>query len=301
MTYTDFMSQTLAEASALAKKYFGNVTSSIKPEDSNQVLTEADIAIGSQIVTAIEKQFPGHNIIDEEAGVIDKKSSFTWVVDPIDGTSNFATGLPTYGVMIGLLENDIPIAGGLALPAFDEIYLGGKGTPTTKNGKLVQVSQETDLKNSLLAYGIDGHPEAPEKTEAETTLLKKIILGIRNLRTTNSAYDMAKTIEGKYGLSLNQTTKIWDNVALHALVEAASGICTAFWGKPINYKDALIRSQENFTICAGSPLLHKQIQAIITSWKNLLLLSLLRAPAHECFRLILAHTKAFWKLLVNLF
>jgi myo-inositol-1(or 4)-monophosphatase len=266
MAYSDFIGKTLTAVKSIAINNLQKVQPiTVKAGDNNQVLTETDIAIGKQIVAAIQAEYPQHNIIDEEAGVIDNGSNVTWVVDPIDGTSNFANGLPTYGVMIGVLENDQSVAGGILLPSFDELFLGEKGTQATKNGLPIQVSQETNLLNSLVAYGIDGHQEAPEKTKEEAALLGDIILNIRNLRTTNSAFDMAKAAEGMYGLYLNQTTKIWDNVAVQAVFEAAGGVCTDFYGKPMDYSNHLQRSEENFTICAGGKELHEQVQKIIAN------------------------------------
>lgn len=263
--YTSFINQTLQLVKPIALRHFASVTQiEVKAGDNNQVLTAADLEIGRSIVQAIQQQYPQHNIIDEEAGVIDNNSSVTWVVDPIDGTSNFANGLPTYGIMIGVLEDNKPIAGGIALPYFDETYIGGVGEPATKNNQPIFVSTQPTLLNSLISYGIDGHQENPDITYTETKILAEIILAIRNLRTTNSAYDMAKTIEGKYGLFLNRTTKIWDNVAMQALVEAAGGVCTDFFGKAIDYTSHLQRSNENFTVCMGSPNLHQQMQTLIS-------------------------------------
>ena len=260
-----FIQSTLETAAKIARSNFGKVSSVTKAGDNNQVLTETDIEIGKYVVSEIQKSFPEHNIIDEEAGVIDKKSDFTWVVDPIDGTSNFASGLPTYGVMIGLLKQDRPIAGGVALPEFNEIYMAEKGQGATLNGQPIRVTSEADPLSSLVAYGIDGHQENPAMTRDEVALLGEIILNIRNLRTTNSAYDMAHVVDGKYGAFLNRTTKIWDNVAIHPIVEEAGGIVTDFWGKSIDYSNALNRADENFTICAGAPEIHKKLQAIINS------------------------------------
>lgn len=265
IAYTQFIQETLQEAAMIANRSFGKVSSSIKTGDNNQVLTETDIEIGKVIVQKIQATYPDFNIIDEEAGVIDKKSTYTWVVDPIDGTSNFANGLPTYGIMIGLLEKDIAIAGGIILPAFDQLYVAQKGKGAFCNGQKIQVTSETKLLSSLVAYGIDGHQEDPKRTMKEAEILAKIILHIRNLRTTNSAYDMAQVPAGRHGAYLNQTTKIWDNVALQPIVEEAGGVVTDFWGKPMDYSNPLARAQENFTICAGSPELHKQLQEIITS------------------------------------
>lgn len=261
--FSNFIHDTLNTTAKIANENFGKVSSTVKQGDNNQVLTETDYAIGDFIVKEVQKFFPDHNIIDEEAGVIDKKSKYTWVVDPIDGTSNFAVGLPTYGIMIGLLENSIPIAGGIALPAFNQIYLAEKDSGATLNGEKISVTTEHDPLSVLVAYGIDGHQEDPEKTQQETEVLGKIILNIRNLRTTNSAYDMAHVADGKYGAYLNQTTKIWDNVALQPIIEEAGGVVTDFWGNAIDYADPLSRVNENFTICAGAPEIHKKLQIII--------------------------------------
>lgn len=263
--YQSFISTTLLSAAQIANANFGKVTNITKAGDNNQVLTQTDLEIGKQIVAAIEKEYPEYNVIDEEAGVIDKKSEYTWVVDPIDGTSNFANGLPTYGVMMGLLKGGVAIAGGITLPAFNQLYVAEKGSGAFCNDQQVHVTKETRLLSSLIAYGIDGHQEDVQRTEKEVQMLGRIILSIRNLRTTNSAYDMAQVLAGKYGAFLNQTTKIWDNVALQPIVEEAGGIVTDFWGKPMDYSDPLTKAQDNFTICAGAPELHKQLQGIIHS------------------------------------
>jgi myo-inositol-1(or 4)-monophosphatase len=102
--YKDFILEVLNEVSAIALRSFGKVSGTTKATDNNQVLTETDIEIGNKIVAAIKAKYPDHNIIDEEAGVVDNASTYTWVVDPIDGTSNFANGVSAYGIMIGLLE-----------------------------------------------------------------------------------------------------------------------------------------------------------------------------------------------------
>lgn len=264
MDYVDFVSETLYEAGAIATAHFGKVsTVETKPGDNNQVLTEADVAIGRLIIEKIRGVFPGYNIIDEEAGVIDNAGEFTWVVDPIDGTSNFANGLRTYGIMIGLLQEHRAIVGGILLPGFDELYVAQEGRGAFCNGQPIRVSTEKSARSCLVAYGIDGHPEDEARTRGETALLADIILNIRNLRTTNSAYDMVQVPAGRYGAYLNRTTKIWDNVALDPIVREAGGIVTDFWGDSLDYSNPLTRAGENYTICAGAPEIHAQLQRVI--------------------------------------
>lgn len=265
MNWSSFISQRLDEASAIANRHFGNVSSVTKEGDNNQVVTQADLEIGQSLIAAIKASFPEHNIIDEEAGVIDKGSDYTWVIDPIDGTSNFATGLPLYCSMIGLLQKDLPIAGGVVLPFFKQNFIAEKGLGAFCNSERIHVTKETNLLNALIAYGIDGHQEDPTYTRNECNMLAEIILGVRNIRISNSLYDGAQVANGRYGGFLNRTTKIWDNVASHIIIEEAGGIYTDFFGKQIDYSRPLTKAKQNFTVCAAAPELHKSLQKIINA------------------------------------
>lgn len=263
MQYKTFITKVLEVASKIATDNFGKVPGYAKKEDKNQVLTKTDLEIGKFLVNEIRNNYPDHNIIDEEAGIVDNKSTFTWVIDPIDGTSNFANGIPMYGIMVGLLEKSQPIAGGIAQPSFSEIFFAEKNQGAFCNDIPIRVSQEKELINSLVAYGIDGHQENPKFTESECLLLSKIILNIRNLRASNSCYDFTAVATGKYGAYLNQTSKIWDNVAPQIIVEEAGGTYTDFKGKPIDYSDPISKTNNNFIYIAATPEIHKQLLAII--------------------------------------
>ncbi len=263
MNYSGFLAQTLKSASEIANKNFGKVKGATKPGDNNQVLTQADLEIGAFIISEIEKKFPDHNIIDEEAGVIDKGSDFTWVVDPIDGTSNFANGIPTFGIIIGLLNKDLPIAGGVALPRFDRIITAEKGKGAFEGNRKLQISNEKELKNCLIAYGIDGHQEDPNLTYGESKILADLVLNIRNLRSSNSVFDSVMVMQGSYGAYMSKSSKIWDNVGQHIIIEEAGGIYTAFNGERVDYSNPLEKAGKLFSCCFGAPQIHKQVQDII--------------------------------------
>lgn len=263
MQYADFVSRALADSAKIAKEKFGKVTSSTKQEDNNQVFTEADLAIGKLLIERITKFYPTHNVIDEEAGVTDNHSEYTWVIDPIDGTSNFANGVPLYGTYLGLLYQNKPVAGGINIPPLDEIYIAEEGFGAYCNDSPIQVSAERELKNVLIAYGIDAHPQEKDFVAVEGNFLMNIVLACRNLRTSNSAYDGAMTAKGAYGGWLCRSSKIWDNVALQVIIQEAGGIYTDFFGKLIDYTNPLSKAKENFTYCAASPTLHQQLQKII--------------------------------------
>lgn len=261
--YQKFIENSLKKASQIALNNFGKVSGVTKGEDNNQVLTETDVQVGKTLIDLIQEEFPEHNIIDEESGVIDKDSEFTWVIDPIDGTSNFAEGIPNYGIMIGLLEGSTPIAGGIALPFFREICIAEKGKGAFCNGEKLSVTKETDLLSTLVAYQIDGHQEDPEFTRRECQIIAEIVLNVRNLRNSGSCFDLVMLAKGKYGGYLIRTGKIWDVVASSIIIEEAGGVYTDYFGKPMDYHNVLGRTTENFSCCGSTPILHKQLQEII--------------------------------------
>jgi myo-inositol-1(or 4)-monophosphatase len=228
-------------------------------------LTEADIAIGKQLVAAVQAVYPDHNVIDEEAGVIDKGSRYTWVIDPIEATSNFAAGIPEYGIMVGLLEDTTPIAGGIMVPAYDRLYLAEKGKGATRNNQPIQVTTETNLMNVLVSFGIDGNQEDPDQTIKECRMLADIVLACRNMRNSGcEAIDLMYVAEGHFGGRVNMTSKIWDNVGPHIIAEEAGALWTTADGSPIDYSEPTKRVDQNFTVCTASPGLHKQLIAITT-------------------------------------
>ncbi len=264
MQYTEFLESILAEAGALAQGYFGKVSGAVKTGDNNQVLTEADVAVGKMLVDAVRTAYLEHNIIDEEAGVIDNGSRFTWVIDPIDGTSNFAAGLPDYGIMVGLLEGAEPIAGGITLPAFQKVYLAERGLGATCNGEAIHVSSEPELSNALMAFGIDGLPDNPQKNKQQCDVLADLLPAIRNMRNCGSdAVDPMRVAEGTYGGKLQVCSKIWDNVAPHIICEEAGALWTTANGYPADYSNPLERVDQNFTFCVAPPALHEQLQKIV--------------------------------------
>ena len=267
MNYKIFLADILKKASGIANRRFGKVSGTTKAYDKNQVLTETDIEIGNFIAENIKKFYPTHNIIDEELGVIDHGSEYTWVVDPIDGTSNFAAGVPTYGIMMGLLHNAMPIAGGIALPYFKNISIAEKGKGATSDGKRITVSKEKDLIQTLIAYHWERHREDFQETREESKIVAEVVLKARNIRSSSSAFDIVMVAKGGYGGAVNQTSKIWDNVAPHILIEEAGGKYTDFFGEPMDYTHPLKKAKINFTFCAASPRVHAQLQKIIQKFR----------------------------------
>ena len=231
-------------------------------ENQCSIVTETDKLAESAIIKNIQKKYPNHNILSEEIGYIDKNSEYTWIIDPLDGTSNFAAGIPWFGILIAVLKNNEPILSGAYLPIQKELYFAEKGKGAFKNNKPISVSQEENLENVLFAYSLD-YSENNEKTTQESKMIKNLVQNVRNIRATNSLLDFLYTAEGKFGGNINQTTKIWDIASPALIIEEAGGKVTDITGNKLNFTINNATINKNFTIIASNKLLHHKILKII--------------------------------------
>lgn len=252
------LSESLTRAGKILLENFGHISTYEIKESQSSIVTKADIDSEKAIIQLIQQKFPAHNTLGEETGFQNRGSEFTWVIDPLDGTSNFAAGIPWFGVIICVLKNSVPVLAGCYLPVQDLLYLAEKGKGATCNGKKITVSEETNLKNVLLAYSLD-YSEEKRKTDQETKLIGRLVRNIRNLRSTNSVIDFCYTAEGKLGGCMNQTTKIWDIAGPALLIEEAGGKVTDINGNSFDFAISQNNYNKNFTIVAAGKTLHKQL------------------------------------------
>lgn len=224
----------LAEAGKILLKNFGTLKEYSVKESQSSIVTKADIDAEKKIIEIILEKFPDHNTLGEETGFQERNSAYTWVVDPLDGTSNFAAGLPWFGVIICVLKKSMPIMSGCFMPIQNEIYFAEKGKGATRNGKKISVSSEIELKNILAAYSLDFSDE-PGKTEHEAKIIQQVVQKVRNLRSTNCLLDFCYTADGKLGACINQTTKIWDIAGPSLIIEEAGGLVTDIYGNQFNF------------------------------------------------------------------
>jgi len=234
---------------------------SIKQDQSN-IVTETDLKSEKNIVSIIELKFPDHSIIAEETGFKERKSKYLWTVDPIDGTSNFASQIPWFGVLVCLLENFKPIIAGIYLPFYDLLYFAEKGRGSYLNNRRIFVTKESDLKNILFSYSLDFSKDKL-KTEFEVKIIKELVHNVRNLRSTNSVVDFCYTADGRLGGFINQTTKMWDITAPALMVQEAGGVVTDIIGKPLNFKVDKSNYLRNFTIVGSNRTLHQKVLKLI--------------------------------------
>ncbi len=264
MNYQGFLKNELQKAAKTALSYFGDVNPTTKPGDNNQVLTEADLAIGKKLVAAVRTTYPDYNVIDEEAGAINNSSRYTWVIDPIEATANFASGTPDWGIMVGLLDGTVPVAGGIVAPMHNKLYLASKGQGATCNDQPIHATRETNLLKTMVSFSLGGHQDNPGQTQHECRLLGEVLIRARNMRNTDcEATDTMYVAAGGYGGRINMTSKIWDNVAPQIIAEEAGATWTAIDGKPIDYSDPTSKLKQNYAFCVASPALHEQLLQIL--------------------------------------
>jgi len=243
--------------------YFNKPLEAVQKESQSNIVTKADIESEKVIIDLIETGYPGHNIISEESGFKDKKSEFTWVIDPLDGTSNFAAGIPWFGILISLFRYNTPVLGGAYLPVQDDLYMAETGKGVFKNGKPIPSIKNKDLEESLFAFCVD-YTEDIEFLNRGLEIYKHIVRSARNIRSTNSLIDFIYVAEGKLGGVLNLYTKVWDISALGLIISEAGGVMKNINGKDIQYRLSGKIIEENFPVIAGTNNIYRSLINIVS-------------------------------------
>jgi myo-inositol-1(or 4)-monophosphatase len=250
------------EGGRILMDHFGSSLETTVKESNSSVVTDADYASEKKILEVLGDSATPCNIISEEAGYIHDGSAYTWVVDPLDGTSNFAAGLPWFGIIITLLREADPVLGGMFLPVENILYLAEKGKGAWREGRPIRTSGSANLTQQLVSYSFD-HSSEPGKTDREMKLLARLSKHVRNIRSTNSLYDFCYVADGRVGAAMNQTTKIWDISAALLLIPEAGGIVTDMQGNPIALDIGRETCMQNYTIAAAGKKMHQTLMNII--------------------------------------
>lgn len=205
-----------------------NTLIKIEKKGRIDLVTEADKGSEQMIRSELAKFFPEDSILGEEYGLIEGKTSYKWIIDPIDGTTNFAHNLPLYCISIGLEDistNEI-VMGIVCMPDLNEIYHAVKGNGAYKNGLPIKVSDAVDLENSLLCTGfpVGNQEKIEEYGQLYINFLKKT-RGVR--RTGSAAMDLCWVAEGRYDGFYEFGLNPWDTAgAMRVILEAGGKITT---------------------------------------------------------------------------
>ena len=200
---------------------------------------------------------PGYGFLGEEDGDFGgSDASHTWIVDPLDGTTNFLFGTPLWGVNVALAREGTVIAGVTYLPVLGEMYVAERGKGTWLNGARVRVSARGTLVESVLACGIPfaGKPDH-DVFAREMALLTDKVSGIR--RTGACSVDMAWVAAGRWDAYWERALQAWDMAPGVILVQEAGGIASSVDGGPLD-----LHAQ---TVCVANPALHPQLIDVLAA------------------------------------
>ncbi|MFC1885215.1 inositol monophosphatase family protein, partial [Thermodesulfobacteriota bacterium] len=211
-------------------RFYGRA-GTISKKGEIDLVTDADIGSESKILEIIGKYFPGDSILSEEAGPREEDSSRKWIVDPLDGTTNFAHGFPFFSVSIALQAEGDTVMGVVYNPFMNEFFEAVKGRGSFLNKNRIHVSKIDDMGESLLATGFPYNIR--ENPSEIVDLFERMLVRSQGVRRPGCAsIDLCYVAAGRLDGFWEQGLKPWDTAAGMLIVEEAGGRVTTYDGKP---------------------------------------------------------------------
>ena len=208
----------------------------MKNNDPRDLVTEIDKKIESQIRKSLLKRFPKHKIIGEEFGSGEiKKNDLIWILDPIDGTTNYIQGLPFCCVSIGLWDGKGPLVGVVYNPVLNYLFTAERGKGAFLNGKKIRVSDNRQLNRSFGGFGWG------RNIDKAAVNFPKLVRLLHKIRTLGSAtLEMCFCATGVFDFHIQSEINIWDFAACALVVQEAGGKITQLDGKNVGLKTRAI-------------------------------------------------------------
>jgi myo-inositol-1(or 4)-monophosphatase len=229
--------QTIAEEAAragglVAARYFREGVA-MRTKDVANLVSDADVEAEHAIAAVIKKAFPSHAILGEEAYQGDVEAEHLWVVDPIDGTNNFAHKIPHFAVSVAYYQAGVAQCGVVFNPVRDEWHFAARGQGAFHDGRRVRVEEATRLDEVLVGVGFyyDRGAMMEATLEAIGDLKRRAIHGIRRFGT--ASLDLCMVGLGRYGAYFEYELSPWDFAAGRLFVEEAGGRVTDARGGPL--------------------------------------------------------------------
>lgn len=262
MLYLPMFKETLLKAveagAKVIQQYFHTQFSISHKAGINNLVTEADHASEKAIFEVILNKFPDHSLLSEEKGAIESNSNYKWIIDPLDGTVNFAHGIPICCVSIGLEIDGKVEMGAVFNPFINEMFYAEKGNGAFLNGLKIGVSQQQEILKSCLATGFPYVYPKEEKGPADTfsSLVKK---GIPVRRLGSAAIDLCWVAAGRFDGYYEYSLHPWDSAAGALIVKEAGGKISNFNGSDYNiYENGLLSS---------NGLIHNELLKVVNEYE----------------------------------
>jgi myo-inositol-1(or 4)-monophosphatase len=250
----NFAIETAREAGQILLEMFGRKINISKKGDINLV-TEADLATEKHIIGKIRSHYPKHSSLAEESGdaIVIDDSAWKWIIDPLDGTTNYAHGYPCFCVTIALEHKGEIVVGVTFDPTRGEMFSAEKGSGTILNGRKVYVSETEILQNALL---VTGFPYDTKERDNFARHFSELMIKSRGIRRDGSAaIDMAYVACGRFDGFWEEGLHAWDVAAGVLLIEEAGG--------RVSYYDNSKFSIYEPPICASNNLIHAEMLEVL--------------------------------------
>lgn len=249
--------QAALRAGELLKQGFNTDYKITSKPGNHNLVTEYDYAAEKCIITMIREQFPDHNFLAEEGGATKgaSSSSITWVIDPLDGTVNFAHHIPFFCVSIAACLNEEVLCGVVYHPITEELFIAEKGHGSFLNGSRLQVSATQDIQNAIVATGFPYNlSENPH--QCIDAFCKIAHLGIPIRRLGSAALDLSYVAAGRFDAFWEVVLQPWDVAAGKLILEEAGGKLTHYNGEkhPIYVSD---------TVLATNGIIHEKMISLL--------------------------------------
>ncbi len=245
----DFLRALLLEAGQMALGQWGQVTATVKADHSP--VTAVDRQVENFLIERINARYPDHSILSEESGLHPSEETYTWVLDPVDGTRSFASGLPVWGVSIGVMRQSEPVVGGLYLPVTRELYWGTR-EQAFYNDRALPPVEEVDPDSILTFLGV------PSSFHLHfTTTFPRI----RSMGST--AAQLAYVATGAAVGALNSAAHLWDIAGMLPALAATGIALVTLRGKPFRPADILDGKKLPESVLAAHPsVVHMLLEEI---------------------------------------
>lgn len=237
-------------ASDIPMEYFRTPLDVTSKSDDSPV-TAADQATEKAIRSALEQAFPGESILGEEFGQTGPSDDM-WIVDPIDGTRSFITGLPLFGMLLGYMSRGETQIGVINMPALGEVYAGAQGIQATMNGQPISVSTCRALEKARLFIN-EGDKMAVETPKQ----FARLVTAGATRRMAADCYPHALVAAGHADAVVDYGLQPYDYLPVAAVVEAAGGIMTDWQGQPLTL------TSDGRTLTAATPQLHQELLELV--------------------------------------
>ena len=229
----------------------------VEKKGSTDYVTEVDRRVEQIIFEDIKSYYPEHNFLGEESGEEINNSNVTWILDPIDGTTNFINGFPHYCISLCASVDGVPTHGVIIDPTRREEFSASKGKGAQLNGERIRVSDQKNLTDALLSCSSRSTPEQNYKYNLLGTFMELYKNEITIRRTGCSALDLAYIAAGRLDGFWGNGLKPWDVAAGIVIAEEAGALLSDFHGNPKYH------GSENIVCC--SPKCFKPILQAVES------------------------------------